>query len=56
MMQQEVGARLLASPGTKDYGILSVLVQYHFRVTRLFALSPGNFYPAAPGGFGGAAA
>ena len=46
MMQQEVGARLLASPGTKDYGILSVLGQYHFRVTRLFALSPGNFYPA----------
>ncbi|OGR24823.1 MAG: ribosomal RNA small subunit methyltransferase A [Desulfobacca sp. RBG_16_60_12] len=45
MIQQEVGARLLASPGTKDYGILSVLVQYHFRVTRLFNLSPGNFYP-----------
>ena len=45
MMQQEVGARLTASPGTKDYGILSVLVQYHFRVTRLFSLSPGNFYP-----------
>jgi 16S rRNA (adenine1518-N6/adenine1519-N6)-dimethyltransferase len=45
MMQMEVGARLLASPGTKDYGILSVLVQYHFRVTRLFSLSPGNFYP-----------
>ena len=45
MMQLEVGARLLASPGTKDYGILSVLVQYHFRVTRLFSLSPGNFYP-----------
>jgi len=45
MIQQEVGARLLASPGTKDYGILSVLVQYHFRVTHLFDLSPGNFYP-----------
>jgi 16S rRNA (adenine1518-N6/adenine1519-N6)-dimethyltransferase len=45
MMQQEVGARLLAAPGTKDYGILSVLVRYHFRVARLFALSPGNFYP-----------
>jgi 16S rRNA (adenine1518-N6/adenine1519-N6)-dimethyltransferase len=45
MMQLEVGERLLASPGTKDYGILSVLVQYHFRVTRLFSLSPGNFYP-----------
>jgi 16S rRNA (adenine1518-N6/adenine1519-N6)-dimethyltransferase len=45
MMQLEVGARLTASSGTKDYGILSVLVQYHFRVTRLFSLSPGNFYP-----------
>jgi len=45
MMQQEVGARLLAKPCTKDYGILSVLVQYHFRVTRLFSLSPGNFFP-----------
>jgi 16S rRNA (adenine1518-N6/adenine1519-N6)-dimethyltransferase len=45
MMQQEVGARLLASPGTKDYGVLSVLGQYHFRVKRLFSLSPGNFFP-----------
>jgi 16S rRNA (adenine1518-N6/adenine1519-N6)-dimethyltransferase len=45
MMQQEVGARLLASPGTKDYGILSALGQYYFRVTRLFSLSPGNFFP-----------
>jgi 16S rRNA (adenine1518-N6/adenine1519-N6)-dimethyltransferase len=45
MMQQEVGVRLVASPGTKDYGILSVLGQYYFRVTRLFALSPGNFFP-----------
>jgi 16S rRNA (adenine1518-N6/adenine1519-N6)-dimethyltransferase len=45
MMQQEVGARLLASPGVKDYGILSVLLRHHFRVNRLFTLSPGNFYP-----------
>jgi 16S rRNA (adenine1518-N6/adenine1519-N6)-dimethyltransferase len=45
MMQQEVGARLLASPGTKDYGILSVLGQYYFRGERLFSLSPGNFFP-----------
>jgi 16S rRNA (adenine1518-N6/adenine1519-N6)-dimethyltransferase len=45
MMQSEVGERLLASPGTKEYGILSVLVQYHFRVIRLFSLSPGNFFP-----------
>jgi len=45
MMQQEVGARLAAAPGGKDYGILSVLLQYHFTMTRLFSLSPANFYP-----------
>jgi 16S rRNA (adenine1518-N6/adenine1519-N6)-dimethyltransferase len=45
MMQQEVGDRLLARPGTKDYGILSVLMQYHFALERLFTLSPANFYP-----------
>ena len=45
MMQQEVGARLLAKPGTKDYGVLSVLLQYHFSSQRLFSLGPANFYP-----------
>jgi len=45
MMQQEVGERLLASPGTKDYGVLSVLSQYHFSLTRLFSLTPTNFFP-----------
>ncbi|MFH1595654.1 MAG: 16S rRNA (adenine(1518)-N(6)/adenine(1519)-N(6))-dimethyltransferase RsmA [Pseudomonadota bacterium] len=45
MMQQEVGDRLLAPPGTKDYGILSVLMQYHFLLKRLFTLTPANFYP-----------
>jgi 16S rRNA (adenine1518-N6/adenine1519-N6)-dimethyltransferase len=45
MMQQEVGDRLVAPPGTKDYGILSVLIQYHFFLERLFTLSPANFYP-----------
>ena len=33
MIQQEVGARLAATPGTKDYGILSVLLQYHFAMS-----------------------
>lgn len=45
MLQQEVGDRLLAHPGSKDYGILSVLLQYHFALTRLFTLGPANFYP-----------
>ncbi len=46
MIQQEVGQRLLAQPGGKEYGILSVLLQYHFRLERLFSLGPNNFYPA----------
>jgi 16S rRNA (adenine1518-N6/adenine1519-N6)-dimethyltransferase len=45
MMQQEVGVRLTAGPGGKDYGILSVLLQYHFAITRLFSLGPANFFP-----------
>lgn len=46
MVQQEVGDRLRAPPGTKDYGVLSVLIQYHFALSRLFSLGPANFYPA----------
>lgn len=45
MMQQEVARRLMAAPGGKDYGILSVLLQYHFAIESLFTLGPGNFYP-----------
>jgi 16S rRNA (adenine1518-N6/adenine1519-N6)-dimethyltransferase len=46
MMQQEVGDRLLAAPGTKEYGVLSVLLRYHFALERLFSLSRANFYPS----------
>ena len=46
MMQQEVGDRLLSPPGTKDYGILSVLMQYHFSLaSAFFPWAPANFYP-----------
>jgi len=45
MVQKEVGDRLLAAPGTKDYGVLTVLMQHHFRLSRLFSLSPANFFP-----------
>ncbi len=45
MMQQEVAHRLMAAPGGRDYGILSVLLQYHFALESLFSLGPGNFYP-----------
>lgn len=46
MVQWEVARRLIALPGTRDYGSLSVLVQYYFRGEMLFKVSPGSFYPA----------
>lgn len=45
MFQKEVGERLLAAPGTRDYGILSVLVQTWFDLQRVVRVAPGCFYP-----------
>lgn len=45
MLQKEVGLRLLAKPGTKDYGSLSVIVQYACEVKPLLNVSSGNFFP-----------
>jgi 16S rRNA (adenine1518-N6/adenine1519-N6)-dimethyltransferase len=45
MVQKEVGDRLSAGPGTKDYGVLSVLLGGCARVTPLFTVGPGQFYP-----------
>lgn len=45
MVQKEVGDRLSARPATKDYGVLTVLMQYHFALKRLLTLGPANFYP-----------
>lgn len=45
LVQWEVGRRLAARPGTKDYGALSLLAQYHCQVELLFKVSPGSFYP-----------
>jgi 16S rRNA (adenine1518-N6/adenine1519-N6)-dimethyltransferase len=46
MLQREVAERIEASPGTKDYGVLSISVQLHADVTRLLSLPPGAFRPA----------
>ena len=46
MLQKEVADRILAPPGTKDYGVLSVFVQLHADVKRLLSLPPGAFRPA----------
>jgi 16S rRNA (adenine1518-N6/adenine1519-N6)-dimethyltransferase len=45
MFQKEVGDRLLAAPATRDYGILTVLVQNWYTVTRVVRVSPGCFIP-----------
>jgi 16S rRNA (adenine1518-N6/adenine1519-N6)-dimethyltransferase len=46
MLQREVADRLLAPPGSRDYGVLSVLVQHWAEVDRLLVLPPGAFRPA----------
>ncbi len=45
MMQREVAKRLVAKPGTRDYGRLSVAVEYSARMSALFDVSPGCFTP-----------
>ncbi|MFZ0943564.1 MAG: 16S rRNA (adenine(1518)-N(6)/adenine(1519)-N(6))-dimethyltransferase RsmA [Syntrophobacteraceae bacterium] len=45
MVQKEVGMRFAASPGTKDYGVLSVLLGIYSTVRILFTVGPGQFYP-----------
>ena len=45
MFQREVAARLVAQPGTKDYGRLSILTQWRATPRILFDVSPRAFTP-----------
>lgn len=45
MLQKEVVDRMVADPGGGDYGRLSVMLQYRFRMERLFLVPPGAFNP-----------
>lgn len=45
MLQKEVVDRMVAVPGTGDYGRLSVMLQYRFHMERLFIVPPGAFDP-----------
>lgn len=45
MLQKEVAERIVSGPGTKDYGILSVLSQVWFDVRMEFKVSRKVFYP-----------
>lgn len=44
-VQQEVAKRITACPNTKDYGILSILVQTQADCRKLFDIRPTNFIP-----------
>ncbi len=46
LMQREVADRLVADPGRKTYGAISVGVRVVARVERLFTVKPGSFKPA----------
>ncbi len=45
MFQREVGERLLAEPGSKAYGILSVLCQLWYEMRNVTIVKPGAFNP-----------
>lgn len=45
MVQKEVAERIAAAPGGKDYGILSIAVQYYGSVERLTEVPPESFLP-----------
>jgi 16S rRNA (adenine1518-N6/adenine1519-N6)-dimethyltransferase len=45
MVQTEVARRLIATPGTAEYGLPSVIVGLHGVATRLFSVPPQVFYP-----------
>jgi 16S rRNA (adenine1518-N6/adenine1519-N6)-dimethyltransferase len=45
LIQKEVALRLVAKPGTRDYGYLSVATQITATVEYLFTISPGSFTP-----------
>jgi len=45
MYQREVGNRIMAGPGSKTYGGLSVLARHFYDIKRLLTLPPGAFSP-----------
>ncbi|HOQ13400.1 MAG TPA: 16S rRNA (adenine(1518)-N(6)/adenine(1519)-N(6))-dimethyltransferase RsmA [Spirochaetota bacterium] len=45
MMQKEMAERIMACPGDKSYGALTVALSYYFNVTLLFHVPPEAFYP-----------
>jgi len=45
MIQKEVAERIASPPGSRAYGILSVLLQAFYDIKYLFSVKPGSFFP-----------
>jgi 16S rRNA (adenine1518-N6/adenine1519-N6)-dimethyltransferase len=45
MIQKEVAERIIAKPGTKTYGILSVLLQTWYDISYCFTVNEQVFFP-----------
>ena len=45
MLQKEVVDRMVAAPGRKDYGRLSVMLQWRYEVEHVLDVAPGAFDP-----------
>jgi len=45
MLQDEVVDRIVARPSDPEYGRLSVMLQYRYRLERLFGVPPSSFRP-----------
>jgi 16S rRNA (adenine1518-N6/adenine1519-N6)-dimethyltransferase len=46
MLQKEVVDRIVAGPGSKTYGRLSIMIQTWCKAESLFVIRPGAFHPA----------
>ncbi len=45
MFQREMAERICSPPGSKDFGVISVLTQAYYRPEHLFYVKPGSFSP-----------
>lgn len=45
MFQREVAMRILAKPKSKSYGLLSVMAQTYWRISKVLEAGPKDFYP-----------
>ncbi len=45
LVQREVAMRMVAQPGTREYGPLSIMAHLYSQTKRAFDIAPGSFFP-----------